>query len=512
MRRRHLALLLLLINLTPHIAFAANKPSTQTSIPEQTRVRILEIDATDPNHSEKFKLLGKFGIVGKAGLINDGTNFFSGPITMDDSRLLYFDKVSLESLSTTPSVVKGVRYTGTSIALGKRVKVLEISPTDTHYAVRGKILGLTCTVNSYDLYSYGTGLYSGSVSCDDGSSWYFSYWALEVVTTKIPAKPATALELPAGTRVRIKSIGVSDPYYYDRSYLTGKDGMVDTTLKRSGSYYSGSVRMFGSPYPFTQVELDIYESGTNGSLAMGANIIPNGTMVQIEALGPFDKFYTSRSAIEGQLGVVGPADSLRRIDETGFYSGSISINGKSQYYYQVAISVFQGGLSSQKSVTLASGTKIKILDVSSSDSNFKDRGAVVGKSGVVAGGSLVAASGPWLSGFVSTTDGGYHYFSGVSVLVLGPPEKATGATPQESPAIGTNLPIGTKVRVLDISSLDSSYASRSLLVGKVGSITAAMISYDKDPASGLPYFTSGAVLIDGATYYPYQWSFSIVSE
>jgi hypothetical protein len=512
MRRLYLTLFLLFIGFAQPFAFAAKKPSTQASIPELTRVRILEIDATDPNHAEKAKLLGKFGVVGKVGLINDGTNFFNGPIIMDDSRLLYFEKVSLESLSTTPSVVKGTRYKGTSIALGKRVKVLEISPTDTHYAARGKILGLICTVNSYDLYSYGTGLYSGSVACDDGSSWYFSYWALEVVTSKVPAKPATALEIPVGTRVRIKSIGVSDPYYYDRFYLTGKDGMVDTTLKRTGSYYTGSVRMFGSPYPFTQIELDIYESNTNGSLSMGANIIPNGTMVQIEALGPFDKFYGSRNTIEGQLGVVGPSDSLRRIEETGFYSGSISVNGKADYYYQVAVSIFQGGLSSQKSVTLAQGTTVKILNVSSSDTNYKDRGAVVGKSGVVSGGSLVATSGPWLSGFISTTDGGYYYFTGVSVLVLGTPEKTTSLTSKETPATGTNLPVGAKVRVIDISALDGSFTYKSTLIGKIGSVSTTMTSYEKSPDSGLPYFTSGSVIIDGSTYYPYQWSFSIVSE
>jgi hypothetical protein len=512
MRRLHLTLFLLLISFACPFAFAANKPSTQASIPELTRVRILEIDTKDPNHAEKFKLLGKFGIVGKAGLVNDGTNFFNGPITMDDSRLLYFEKVSLESLSTTPSMVKGTRYMGASIALGKRVRVLEVSPTDTHYAERSKILGLTCTVNSYDLYSYGTGLYSGSVSCDDGSSWYFSYWALEVVTSKIPAKAATSPEITVGTRVRIKSIGTSDPYYYDRSYLTGKDGLADTTLTRTGSYYAGSVRMFGSPYPFTQVELDIYESTTNGSLSMGANIIPSGTMVQIEALGPFDKSYSSRNALEGQLGVVGPSDSLRRIEDTGFYSGSISINGKSQYYYQVAVSIFQGGLSSQKSTTLASGTKVKILNVSTTDTNYKDRGAVVGKSGVVASGSLVATSGPWLSGFISTTDGDYLYFSGVSVLVLGAPEKTTSTTPQETPATGTSLLIGMKIRVIDIGALDSSFPSKNTLIGKIGSVSSPMISYEKAPGSGLPYFTSGSVVIDGATYYPYQWSFSIVSE
>jgi hypothetical protein len=171
---------------------AAAKPAAEPSLPEASRVKILDIGTADASYPSRTKLLGKLGVAGKGGLAGAGPGYYSGAIRLDGGVEIAFSQVSVELLLGPPAHIKGARYTGSSVAVGARVKVLEIGATDTYYADRGKIVGKLCTVTPYELYSYGAGFFSGQVFCDDGASYYFYHWAFEICWTQTVKTPSVS--------------------------------------------------------------------------------------------------------------------------------------------------------------------------------------------------------------------------------------------------------------------------------------------------------------------------------
>ena len=246
---------------------------------------------------------------------------------------------------------------------------------------------------------------------------------------------------------------------------------------------------------------------------------PIGTKVEVQAVGPLDGNYLSRREFEGHAGVVGPTEALR-LTEKGFYSGSISIEGKEKSFFQVSVLATLGGLPTQaegKSLApISVGSRVRILDVSESDPYAKDRAITIAREGVVINGPLLPSTRPpWYAGAIKDGDGKYYYFTQVSVLPLSSP--AAGSTPPVAPVIPATDPsiaAGVEVRILELGASDPNYTSRAGLIGKSAIVNGSPLypsGYGGVSASGGSYYT-GSLTIDGISYYMSQVALVIVSK
>lgn len=514
---------------------SAGKAATDASIPGGTRVRILDIGRSDSLYPERFKYIGKLGTTDKAGLFNNGaagtSPLFNGTIILDNAKSIggFGSQFSVEVLGSPPASVTGTRYVGSAVKRGSWVRILELGPTDSLFASRGQVVGKLCFVGDYDLYNasyaYGkpTDIFGGQVFCMDGSNHYFTSVSVELVKAKFKTKPATAASIPMYTRVKVTGLGPTDP----NPGTVGKEGYVSSgtlysvgTAPGGGTYYSGSVSTFDGAYLyFYQATFDLFTLDTPGSLAMGPGMIPIGTKVELQMIGALDGYYLSRKDLEGRTGVVGPTESLR-LSKDGFYAGSITIDGKEKTFFQVSVLPSLGGLPTLptgKSITpLEIGTRVRILDVSESDTYAKDRTLVVGREGAVINAPLAPSSAaPWYAGAIRTDDGAYYYFSQVAVLSLSTPAKGTSlpATP-ETPATVASIAAGTEVRIIEVAPGDSNYATRTALMGKTATVSGGTLyqtSYGTSSPTGGSYY-GGTLIVNGATYYVNQVAVSIVTK
>lgn len=511
---------------------SAGKAATDPNIPGFSRVRILDIGSSDSLYPDRFKYIGKLGTVDKSGLYNisEGGIYYSGTINLDDGKGIYVYQVSVELLGSPPTTIKGKRYTGSSVRRGSWVRILELGVSDPNYANRGQIVGKLCYVGDYDLYSTSyTGAmdqFGGSVYCIDGTNYYFSYVSVELAKPKFKTKPANTPNIPLYTRVKVVDVSSTDPYASSRASVIGKEGYVSSSpLYSSGTspsgatYYSGSVTLFDGTYAyFYQVALETFTLDAPGSFSMGPGIIPTGTKVQIQTIGPLDGYYVSRKEIEGRVGVVGATEALR-LGEKGFYSGTITIDGKERTFFQVSVIPNPGGLPSLPAgvthTAVPVGSRVRILDVSSSDSYSKDKAFVVGKEGVVINGDLSPGTSPWYSGAIRGDDGTHYYFTQVSVLTLAPPSPGStgaGKTVAEVPATTPMISAGQEVRIIDIGPGDSTYySSRTYYIGKTGVVSSSPLYSNGTSPTGGSYY-SGTIMIDGYSYYFSQVALSVKSS
>lgn len=74
----------------------------------------------------------------------------------------------------------------------------------------------------------------------------------------------------------------------------------------------------------------------------------------------------------------------------------------------------------------------------------------------------------------------------------------------------------SQVRILELGPLDPNYAERIKLIGRLGIVDQGGVvnsspwNASGTSTTGVSYFGSGVVAIDGVTCHPYQWSFTIV--
>jgi hypothetical protein len=507
---------------------AGAKAATDSMVAGGSRIKILDIGSADPLYSERFKYVGKPGTVEKSGLYNSkpGTGvYFSGAITLDDGKLIYPSQVSVEVLGSSSTSVKGTRYVGSSVKRGAWVRILDIGPSDGYYSTRGQIVGKICFPPEYELYqtSY-TGpsdAFGGQLACLDGTSYYFSYVSVELLkASKFKSKPATGNPVAQNTRIKVVELGPLDA---SSAYLLGKEGYVNSgtlapagTLASGKTSYSGSVYMFDGSYAyFSQAVIEVFYIDTPGSLALGPGTIPAGTSVEIQAVGPSDGNYLSRHTLEGRLGVVGPSNALHE-GNNGFYSGSISVDGKEFTFFQVSVLANIGGLPTRlpgKSLSsLPVGTPVRILDVSEIDTYAKDKALTVGRNGVVVTSPLLPSAGPWYSGTIKGDDGTYYYFSQVAVLPLDITVAKEVSGPKVNIATAASLSAGVELFIAEVGPSDANYAARSRLIGKKATATSLLSNsgYGSTSSSGGAYY-SGTITVDGASYYVNQMAFLLVS-
>jgi hypothetical protein len=503
----------------------AGKAATDAVIVAGSRIRILSIDSGDSNFSQRHQYIGKLGTVDKGNLNNnsEGGTFYSGDIEMDNGTNLNVWKVSIELLGG-PAAVKGTLYTGYTVKAGTWVRILDINPVDAAYPTRGKLLGMVCYVGSADLYPsyYGTGAgnYYGTVYCLDGLTRYFQSFSVELITSKLKEKPLLMSTVPLYTRVKIVSISPTDALYSKRATLVGKESFVySTALTETGTapsknpYFAGNLSFFtGYTEYFTGVELSSFELDAPGSLSSGAEIIPVGTKVEIQAIGALDRYYSKRASLEGLFGVVGTSDALR-VRGKGSYSGAVTILGVEYQFFDVMVIPIAGGLPSSREMGSASldvGYRVMILDVSKSDNNYANKAEVVGQIGIVINSPLTPSTMPWYSGAIkSETAGRYLFFSQVAVLPLSLP---SGAAPQkETVATLASVPAGQKVRILEIGPTDPIFTTdkKASYLGQEGVVTYMMYSLGTSTNTGGTFY-SGTINVGGVPVNFYQVSLNLV--
>jgi hypothetical protein len=523
LRRAVQTLLFFLLAALSWPAFAG-KAETDAVVFAGSRIRILGIDSGDSNFSQRHKYIGKLGTVEKGNLNNnnEGGTFYSGDIEMDNGTHLNAWKVSIELLGG-PASVKGTRYTGYNVKAGAWVRILDINPVDASYVNRGKLLGLVCYVGSSDLYpSYygtGTGNYYGTVYCLDGLTRYFQSFSVELVTSTLKEHPLIMSTVPLYTRVKILSISPTDALYSKRATLVGKEGFVySTALSGAGTapsknpYFAGNISFFtGYNEYFTGVELSSFELDAPGSLSSGAEVIPVGTKVEIQAIGTLDRYYSKRASLEGLFGVVGTSDALR-VREKGSYSGAVTILGVEYQFFDVMVIPLMGGLPASRQLgatALDVGYRVLILDVSKTDNNYTNKAEVVGQIGMVINSPLTPSNTPWYSGAIkSETAGRFLFFSQVAILPLSPPSGVV--PPKETVATLTNIAAGQKVRILEIGPTDPLFATekRASYLGQEGVASVLYSSGTSTSTDGAYY--SGTITIGGAAVNFYQVSLNLI--
>lgn len=169
----------------------------------------------------------------------------------------------------TPPSVSGSAMA--PIAASRKVTVLDISSEDAYFSDKATIVGKACVTQEETSFKDG-GWHGGSVSCLDGSTYYFYKAALSdsgitvtgalSVPTGGGAAPAAGIayqSVPSGTRVEIVDVATDDAYHSDRATIVGKHCVTEeATSFKDGSWHGGSIRCNdGSSYYFYKAQLKV---------------------------------------------------------------------------------------------------------------------------------------------------------------------------------------------------------------------------------------------------------------
>jgi hypothetical protein len=240
--------------------------------------------------------------------------------------------------------------------------------------------------------------------------------------------------------------------------------------------------------------------------------IPSGAKVRILSLPKEEPFYDIRAQLLGKEGVIYPDPMVKAAAApktgAGYYKGIINIDGIEWYFYQVSISILDFGATPAKKTVaygdfVPEGSKLTLKDVSTSDlTYYKTKlNKLVGQVCTVSIGGLVPNGGSYYSGEVNCDDGKNYYFLGFT-FTLDAKAKVTETCDAKAFKGTTPLGLGQRVKILDISSLDGSFADKKTLVGKEGYITSTT-TY----STGACWWEGGFKTDDGAQYYFYQAQF-----
>ncbi|MBK9329336.1 MAG: hypothetical protein IPM95_08495 [Sphingobacteriales bacterium] len=448
----------------------------EDKITKGTKVKILEIANADSYYEERASFLGK-DATALGDLSNGKEGFYSGTLEIEGtSRTCFFTDVKVSKIesskSTAPKVNTKSDFTG-SIPSGTKFKISEISTEDSYYRDRNEIVGKTGTTNS-SLTVDGEGYTSGSLSTDDGKSYYFYKVKLGKPDAKVSAAPTTAAKttspavsassmkpvkfitgtIKKGTAVYVAEISPDDSYYSDRFDLVGKKGKVDKndmTVKEDG-YYSGDFKYDDgstgyfykakfSKEPVAKLEKPAEsksdapvdsKSGydyTEWDNAVNDPDIQDGDKVEIVAVSPEDSYYDDKDDYIGQQGYV---SNLEIDDLEDGYGGDIELeNGSKPYFYLVKLKKISAGRTPSRPTTtttttsssssdlskIEKGTKVVVTDLDKDDSFYTSKEKYVGKTGRVAEGLNSQGNGCY-SGKIVFDDQSDAYFYKVKVTIL----------------------------------------------------------------------------------------------
>ncbi len=236
--------------------------------------------------------------------------------------------------------------------------------------------------------------------------------------------------------------------------------------------------------------------------AHSSGVIPAGTRVKVVALSSSDAYYASRGTIVGKVGRVDkmdPTGSGRDCWYGGQFTGD---DGSSHYFYQAAFEVLGSGggggagcpSGAYTGSSLSSGTRVKVLTVSSNDAYYSTRGTVEGKVGRVDGSWSQTGSPCWFAGQFYGDDGSSFYFYQAAVQAVSGAAEATSGNTCPSGSATSNMAEGTRVEVLGVHSDDAYYSNRSSIVGLQGVVSGDLHSNDG-------CWMGGGFTADNGTYY-----------
>ncbi len=238
-------------------------PGTRATrpLPSGGRVKILDVHSEDAYYADRATIIGKACRLDGESSFKD-VEWHGGQVYCDDGSSYYFYKAAYEDLGggavpvATGMPPGAVTY---SLPSGSRVTIADVAPDDAYYADRMTIIGKVCTLGEASSFKDGY-WHGGSISCDDGSSYYF-YKAAYLLSGAAPAVtvPPGALtySLPNGTRVVIADIAADDAYFSSKSGMIGKRcTMGEQSILRDTYWHGGQVYCDdGSSYYFYKAAL-----------------------------------------------------------------------------------------------------------------------------------------------------------------------------------------------------------------------------------------------------------------
>lgn len=243
-------------------------------LPPGAPVRIVELGRKDAFWRFRDEIAGLRCRVEEPGLFPNGRRWLGGPVLCEDGQVYYFYQVAAELLPPTtalripsppaPEVAAGLAGEGGLIAPrvaqtawppGTRVRVDELSSTDSHYPDRSHLVGRVCVVTDDPLIEDPEGWVGGQLRCDPGGDLFFYQARVSRLTT--PASPGAAW--PAGRTLKVREVALTDAHYARRGEVEGRVcTVVEDALAATGEgLWAG--RLFcedGRSWQFFKVAVD----------------------------------------------------------------------------------------------------------------------------------------------------------------------------------------------------------------------------------------------------------------
>ena len=324
------------------------------AVPSGHQVRITDVSTEDAYYADRAAIIGQICVTDGASSYN-GDGWQGGSVKdCGNGSTYYFYKAAYVDLGAAPAaaVVPGVAAAPgiaatVSLPNGSRVKILDIHSEDAYYADRASMIGVLCTLGE-DSSLKDVMWHGGSVSCDNGGSYYFykaSYEA-QAAAAVTPSAPSAAPSgvatyvVPSGSRVKIADIHSEDAYYSTRSSVIGKTCTLDEDSSfKDGSWHGGPAHCGGESYYFYKAAYTVLGDGGGGSAtaapaaAGGRQIkrsIREGRRFKISDISTEDAYYNDRSGIIGKVCTAQEQSTFR---EPNWHGGSVSCDDGSTYYF-----------------------------------------------------------------------------------------------------------------------------------------------------------------------------------
>ena len=274
------------------------------TIKKGTTVYVAEISEDDSYYSDRFKMVGSKGKIGKSDLEMKENGWYSGDFSFDDGSTAYFYKVKF-SKEPVDKLVK---------TDDEETKSNNSDDDDWGY-----------------LYDDPTPTKDKSVSSGNDVSW---------------EDASNDDNIKEGDKVEITAVSSDDSYYEDREDYEGQKGVAGDDLEYDAEAggYGGTVKLDNgqSPY-FFLVKLkkiggsSSVKSSSSSSSVSNSSTIAKGKRVLVTDLSSDDSFYSEKSKYIRKKGTV--AQGLNE-QSNGFYSGKILFDdGTDAYFYKVKVTV-----------------------------------------------------------------------------------------------------------------------------------------------------------------------------
>ena len=379
------------------------------------------------------------------------------------------------------------------LASGSSVQITNVSTEDAYYASRSDLIGKKCTVGADGLDISGKGntatgsWYSGPVTCEGGTSYYFYQVSLNVLDSPVvvgtvvstgdgscPAGAFRGSGQEDGARVTVLAVHPDDAYFDNRGEIEGRMGVVSGDIHNNGDcWFGGSIVTDGTSRYFYKAAVSV--GGTTTTTTTGPTVsgspISAGTGFTIVDLDPADAYYGRMSHFVGQHCV---ATGTMTDNGSGYYGGPADCDREPGAYFfmvEVTLDGSTGPTTTSTGLTrytgggsLPAGTAFRIADLSPDDAYYSDRASYIGLE-CVASEAMNDNGGSWYGG--QTRCGSLTpYFYKVGVALSEAPQHTSTPVVSGSRYSGRTLKKGKSFTILEVSPEDAYYSTRSEWEGR----------------------------------------------